>query len=315
MSTFAQAQPAFRGLGEVASLAAALIWSLSITMYSKYGKHVDSILLNVNKNVVAGICLVLTALAMRTPVPQTFTQVPILGLSGVIGIALGDTLFFFALMHIGANLTSALQCLAPLISAVLALMFLGENMSDLEVVGMIVTIVAVTGVVLFHKKDQAGTSPVSQRKFALGVAYALASAICHGIGIVMSRHALQDIDIVYGTFARILPAVLALAIWQRRMVPKTPDQVPIWATRKQGLILTAAAFLGTYMGLILMSLSTKYTKAGVGTALSSTYPIWVIPVARVMMNERSSLVSIVCTVLAVVGIVIMVLGGPGVGFE
>jgi drug/metabolite transporter (DMT)-like permease len=218
-------------------------------------------------------------------------------------------------MHIGANLVSALQCLAPLISAILALFFLGESMTQLEIVGMIVTVVAVTGVVLFHKKDEIGESSVSRKNFAVGIFYSLASAVCHGIGIVMSRQALQEIDIVYGTVARIAPAIIALAIWQNRTKAKIESPVAIWATKKQGLLLTAAAFLGTYCGLILMSLSTKYTKAGVGTALSSTYPIWVIPVARVMTNERSSLVSIMCTVFAVVGIIIMVLGGPHLGFE
>jgi drug/metabolite transporter (DMT)-like permease len=131
----------------------------------------------------------------------------------------------------------------------------------------------------------------------------------------MSRQALQEIDIVYVTVARIGPAVIALAVWQYRAKSRSDSQVSIWATKKQGLLLTAAAFLGTYLGLILMSLSTKYTKAGVGTALSSTYPIWVIPVARLMTNERSSLISIICTVFAVLGIVIMVLGGTQVGFE
>ncbi|MEN9836298.1 MAG: hypothetical protein RL011_2491 [Pseudomonadota bacterium] len=315
MSTFAQVQPAFRGLGEVASIAAAVIWSVSITMYAKYGKHVDNILLNVNKNVVAGVCLVLTALFFQIPIPSSASQLPILGLSGVIGIALGDTLFFFGLMHIGANLVSALQCLAPLIAAILALIFLGESMTQLELVGMIFTVVAVTGVVLFHKKDGVGGSSISRKDYTLGIIYSLASAVCHGIGIVMSRQALQEIDIVYGTVARIAPAVIALAVWQYRAKSRSDSQVSIWATKKQGLLLTAAAFLGTYLGLILMSLSTKYTKAGVGTALSSTYPIWVIPVARLMTNERSSLISIICTVFAVLGIVIMVLGGTQVGFE
>lgn len=315
MSTFAQVQPAFRGLGEVASIAAALIWSVSITMYAKYGKHVDSLLLNVNKNVVAGVCLVLTALFFQIPIPSSTSQLPILGLSGVIGIAMGDTLFFFGLMHIGANLVSALQCLAPLIASVLALIFLGENMTQLELVGMVVTVVAVTGVVLFHKVDRASGGKNSHKDYILGIVYSLASAVCHGIGIVMSRQALQEIDIVYGTVARIAPAVIALAIWQHRTKSKNEPQVAIWATKKQGLLLTAAAFLGTYLGLILMSVSTKYTKAGIGTALSSTYPVWVIPVARLMTKERSSLISIICTVFAVVGIIIMVLGGQHVGFE
>ena len=66
--------------------------------------------------------------------------------------------------------------------------------------------------------------------------------------------------------------------------------------------------MGTYLGLMLMSLGTKYTKAGVGAALSSTYPIWVIPMARVLIGERSNWRSLVFTVFAVLGIVVMVLG-------
>ena len=300
--------PGLLHVGEVASIVAALVWSFSITLYAKYGQHVDSIVLNINKNLVAGICLVLTAVAMHIPWPQAWSQLPLLGLSGIIGIAIGDTLFFLALLRIGANLTSALQCLAPLLAALLAVWFLDEGMTPMETVGMVITVLAVSLVVLFSKKSSPSPEVNTRHIFFSGVALAIASAACHAIGIVMSRHSLQHVDVVYGTLARLIPAFAALTLWHRRKSRGSANRVALWASKRQGVYLTLAAFLGTYLGLILMSLSTKYTKAGVGTALSSTYPIWVIPIARVVTQERSNWIGAVGTIVAVVGIIIMLLG-------
>ena len=45
-------------LGEVCSLAAAILWALAIVLFKKSGEHVHPVALNVFKNVLAG-CLYL----------------------------------------------------------------------------------------------------------------------------------------------------------------------------------------------------------------------------------------------------------------
>ena len=70
--------------------------------------------------------------------------------------------------------------------------------------------------------------------------------------------------------------------------------------------LSLAAFAGTFLGVLLMSFGAKYAKAGVAAALTSTYPVWIVPIAKFILKERVSWQSAVCTALAVGGIILMV---------
>ena len=310
MATFVQAAPLFQQLGEASSLAAALIWSVSITLYTKFGAGISGIRLNIFKGTVAGTLLLLTVAVLKTPMPSVVGKLPILALSGVVGIAVGDSLFFTSLSRIGAGMTSAVQCLAPLISALIAAAVLGESMNTAETVGMVITVAAVTGVVFFNQRGDTPLALLPRDKLLKGIGYALAAAVCQGVALVLARQAMQEVHVLYGTLARLLPATVVLLLLQWRLSkPGIGGDQKIWTPRKRGSVLTLAAFMGTYLGLMLLSLSTKYTKAGVGAALSSTYPIWVIPVAHVMIGERSNWRSVVFTVFAVLGIVVMVMGG------
>ena len=309
MATFVQAAPPFQQLGEVSSLAAALIWSVSITLYTKFGAGFSGIRLNIYKGLVAGAFLLLTVLVLQIQLPAAVGKLPMLALSGVIGIAVGDSLFFTSLGRIGAGMTSAVQCLAPLISALIAAVVLGESMNTTETAGMLITVAAVTAVVFFNQHGDAPLALMPKDKLLSGIAFALAAAMCQGVAVVLARKGMQEVHVLYGTLARLVPAtgLLLLLQWRLPRSAQVSDQ-RIWSNHSRGSVLTLAAFMGTYLGLMLMSLGTKYTKAGVGAALSSTYPIWVIPMARVLIGERSNWRSLVFTVFAVLGIVVMVLG-------
>ena len=71
----------------------------------------------------------------------------VLAISGIIGIAIGDSAYFAALKRIGANKTLLLESLAPPLSGVLALMLLGAALSIQSWLGVIITTLAVTFVV------------------------------------------------------------------------------------------------------------------------------------------------------------------------
>ena len=94
-------------LGEMLSVGAALLWAGSVILFRKSGRSYPPLALNFFKNIVAAVLLLLTLLAVRQ---DLFRQAPLLdyallALSGVLGIALGDTLFFKSLNIVGAGLS------------------------------------------------------------------------------------------------------------------------------------------------------------------------------------------------------------------
>lgn len=305
-----QSAPPFPLAGESAALGAALIWSVSTTIYARYGKGVSAATLNLVKSSVAIVCLVVLGSALSVDIPRDPILFAELAASGIIGLALGDTALFAALKRLGAQLTTSLQCLAPPISALVAALVLGETMTLQEVLGMLVTTGAVAGIVFFSGRESADRKVPGApgRRLLSGIAFAVISATCQGTQIVISRHALQQVHVVTGTAMRIAPAILLLTVM--RLV-KAPVGVPLAPKeaigRRAALYLCIAAFLGTFVGLMLMSASAKYAKAGVAAALTSTYPIWIMPIAFFVLRERISWQRALCTVIAVCGIIVLVM--------
>src|SRR5205807_1991067 len=92
-------------MGELAGLGSALLWAIGSVLARAQSRQVDAVTLNLTR--VGASALVYVALALVTGRLGEVTQVPLRGLglmwaSVVVGLAIGDTLFFASLRHIGA---------------------------------------------------------------------------------------------------------------------------------------------------------------------------------------------------------------------
>jgi drug/metabolite transporter (DMT)-like permease len=65
-----------------------------------------------------------------------------------------------------------------------------------------------------------------------------------------------------------------------------------------------AAFLGTYLGISLQQTSLKYAPAAIAQALSSTSPLFVLPLA-VLAGEKVSFRAVLGVVFAIAGIALL----------
>lgn len=292
-------------IGEAAALGAAIIWSGSTSLYTFFGVGIPAQILNLFKNTVAFLFLTLTVLIIAAPITGSIEDYLALALSGVIGLSVGDTALFAALKKLGAQITSSIQCLAPPISAGLALLFLDEQLTTIEWAGMLVTVSAITGVILTSRKARALTN-LSRREIITGVVFAILAATCQGTAIVIGRYAFQNVDVIQGTLCRVFPATIVLSILVFKNSRKLNFSA-VSANRRKFFYLAVASFAGTFLGLILMSIGVKFAKAGIAAALTSTYPIWIIPIARFILKEQVTAISGGLTVLAVAGIVLMML--------
>ncbi|MEO1337051.1 MAG: EamA family transporter, partial [Myxococcota bacterium] len=68
-----------------------------------------------------------------------------------------------------------------------------------------------------------------------------------------------------------------------------------------------ATFLGTYLGIWLLMISLQLTLTGIAATLSSTSPIFILPIARFWMKEPVSPRAIIGATIAVAGIAILVI--------
>ena len=126
--------------GDLAALLTALIWAASLTVYKRFGSEVPAPFLTLFQGIVAIPCLALVSLLTAAPFPGELSVSLSLVASGLIGIILGDTVFFYALRHLTAGLTTVVQCLVPPLTTLLGFLVLGERVTSAQIAGMAITI-------------------------------------------------------------------------------------------------------------------------------------------------------------------------------
>lgn len=288
-------------IGEGAALMAAIVWALATWIYSQFSHHFTAMQLNVIKGVIAS--LMMLVVMPVTPMPDVSIEASylwILGISGVIGIAIGDSAYFASLKRIGANKTLLLESLAPPLSGVLALLFLGSALGVQSWLGVVITTIAVTAVVFQPSDGQNGTSDLH------GIGFGLLASVCQASGVVISHFALVQGDLppLLGALIRLMVGVLAV-ILILPFVEKKPFSMMkkqcISMSRKNWAWLLAAIFVGTFLALWLQQIALKHANPAIAQTLIATSPLFIL-IIYAIRGEPISKRSVLGTLGAIGGI-------------
>ncbi|NOI74055.1 DMT family transporter [Vibrio coralliilyticus] len=286
--------------GEIAALSAAVVWALATWIYSQFSHHFSAMQLNIVKGVAAsGMMLVVMPWIEMPTMAISATHLAILAVSGIIGIAVGDSAYFASLKRIGANKTLLLESLAPPLSGVLALVALGSVLPLQSWLGVLLTTLAVTFVIF--QPDASG-----QQTNWSGVGFGLLASVCQASGVVISHYALVagDLPPLLGALIRLSVGVLAVA-----MVIVLFEQKPFSSMRKHLGQLTKSAFLwllgaifvGTFLALWLQQIALKHANPAIAQTLIATSPLFMLFIYMVK-GEKVTAKSIIGTLAAVGGI-------------
>jgi drug/metabolite transporter (DMT)-like permease len=293
--------------GEVAALTTAALWSVSSVLFTLAGRHVPAFAVNLVRTAAGGFLLAAT-LWLTTGViwPAGATRAPVtdLALSGLVGLAVGDTLLFQSYAWIGPRLASLMMALAPPLSALGAFAFLGERLGGMAVLGMALTLGGIVWVI----GERIPASGFHPRHRALGLLCGFGGALCQAGGAILAKRGMQALDPLPATLVRMMSALVALALFAM-LSRRLPHAFPgIRKARFLGLIL-AASVIGPYLGVWLSLVSIKLTETGVALTLMAMTPIFVIPLSARVFGERPTLRAIAGTVLAVAGVVVLLRRG------
>ena len=288
--------------GELAALSAAFLWAASSTVYGLLGQQIRPLQLNLYKGLVALALISLTLLIKAQPLALEWEALRLLLLSGAAGIGCGDTAYFAALNHLGARRTLLMETLVPPMAALLALVFLGEQLSLTAWCGVLVTILGVIWVIT----ERTGSTSVGGTSFVRGVGWAMLAAIAQAGGAVLSRFAFlqSSISPLWSTSVRLSAGTLVvLLLMLVRRQSSAPQVKIVWSVRLIGVIVIAA-FGSAYLGIWLQQTALKFTLTGVAQTLLATSPLFVLPIAA-GMGDKISPRAIFGVLVAIAGIGIL----------
>lgn len=287
--------------GETAALVAALAWAVASVIWARAGRTIHPLDLNLFKGLIASFLLVLTLAFQRELfVSVELRAVLLLGVSGAVGIGLGDTAYFEAINCLGARRALLLVMLAPPLAGLTAWVFLGERLGASAWGGIALTIAGVAWVITERYAEADGRPSRLLRGVGMGVVASLAQVA----GAVLSRAAFAQTAVtpLMSALLRMAAACVVLIVWvvaARSRRQRTHER----SHRVWGLAALAAV-VGTYVGISLQQFAFKYTNTGVAQTLLSTSPLFILPIA-VWMGERVSPRAVAGVVLALLGIAML----------
>lgn len=284
-------------LGGVAALSSAFCWAISAVLFQQVGKEVSAVAMNLVKGIVAIICIGLIL------IPVGFADISddaffLLAMSGLVGICLGDTLYFLTINRLGSRLTLLIGSLIPVATALIAMTMLGERISLNAAIGLILTITGV-GYVLWER------SPATEHdaRWKLGLLFGLLFVLANASGIIFTKVGVKDVPALDATLVRTVWAVIGLAAWGTITRSFVSWIKPIKNPKLRNRLLVASvigAFLGTWFSVIAL----KYTDAVVAVTLNSTSPLFVLPLAMLYLKEQISWRAVGGAFVAIMGVAV-----------
>jgi drug/metabolite transporter (DMT)-like permease len=284
-------------LGEILALASAVFWAAAIILFRVSGQKVTPLGLNLFKTAIGLGLFVLTIVCLGQPLVRLAPAGDYLLLlaSGLLGIALSDTLFFYSINLLGAGPSSIVAALYSPFIIGLSLIFLGERLSGRQVVGVGLILTAVL-VIAYHREGR----PVTGAPLVTGIVLGVLAQLTTAVGIVMIKPLLARTPVIWATALRLAGAIPALAI----IVACHRERKSIFASlikRAHWKVLVPASFLGTYLAIVAWMGAMKYAQASVAAALNQTSTAFTFVLAAIFLKEKPTRVKTAAVILAVVG--------------
>ncbi len=297
-------------LGEIASLSTAFTWAIASLVFARIGHRAQPLALNLLKCSAAGV-LLLPTLVLLEGAPRAVAGIDIarIGATAVFGLALADTLYFLALVRLGARRAAVMISLVPPITALLAAALVDEALTLPMVAGMALTLLGtaiVVGDAAPASADVSGGSTTTDADRRTGVLAGLGYVLCQAVSNVLLKDVAADLSPLFITTGRLLigAAALAVALAVTGGLARAFRDLTRRDVLGPGL---TATFFGTYVGLWLGVYGIRHAKAGVATTLSATTPLFVLLIARFVLRERVSGRAVAGAVLASIGVAVLFL--------
>jgi drug/metabolite transporter (DMT)-like permease len=292
-------------LGKIMALLCAVVWAAAVILFKLAGDKIRPLALNLYKTALTVLLLLPILLLLGIPlVPAAVPGRHWLAImaSGILGIAVSDTLFFACLNRIGAGMTAIVDALyAPFVMTATWLVLFQKP--SLEQIGGALLVIAAVLTIAFRKSG----SPLPTRRIMSGIFFGVAAMAVMAVSIVLMQPVLSGVSVFWVTGLRMASALvvlLGLFAWQkeRRLL-----LAPLWQKGSRHYAFWGA-LLGNLISMTLWVGAFKFTAVNSAAVLNQTNTVFVVVLASVFLKEKFTHRRLLATALAVAGSFLVLLG-------
>lgn len=280
-------------VGIIVALLSAASWAFATVVFDRIGKVVPYVGITFLKGVFSIIFMIVLLIFTGGLHGVGVWEFSFLALSGVIGISVGDSLFFKSLQDLGAKVQVIFFLLGQIFTMILSLLLLGELLALEQYIGAVILLTGIV-IVVWGKQEN---HPNKVR----GIVCGLLSILCFSVSAIMVKMAIAEVEVVTATFYRMLfGTIFTLGFG---VVGK---QLPTWIKPLKDKRLFALFILNvlviTYGGFLLSMAAIKLISVSLVSVLGTTEPVFVLLFAFLINKEKITKQEVIGTMITLVGL-------------
>ncbi len=281
--------------GIISALAAASSWTYACHLWKIQTKYLLASQINIIKNIIAFI--VFSPVLFTFEFHSNFKAITILLVSGILGIAIGDTFYIRSLKILGTRRTLTFEALSPIIATLLGAFLLNETLPIKIWLGIAIVSISLVGIAFQKTRNSQDIRFSSDKK--KGYIFATLSVLCAVIAAILSRLVLisSDLNPFQTTEIRLFGSILALLPFMQNNITRSIKSLPF----ENIISLLLATILGTNIGILLQQNVFRILPIGIGWTLLSTSPLMALFFAR-SEGEEINWKTLVLTTMIILGV-------------
>ncbi len=294
----------FPFFGETLALLCALFWAFAVILFKKSGETAHPLGLNLFKNLLALILFIPTLLILKEPLMprMRFCEFARFFTSGILGMAVGDTLFFMSLNRIGAGLSAIVGYMYSPLLISLSLIFLKESLTPLQILGIALILFA-----LFLTSQIRVPQNIPRKTLFIGIILGVLSTLATAVSIILIKPLLAQTSLLWATAFRLLAGLMGVFFF----ILILPERKRVLASAfiKKGLgYAIGGTVLGTYIALTVWLGGMKFTLVSVAAPLNQLSNIFIFILSALILKEPVNFRRAIAIISAFTGALLVFIG-------
>ena len=282
-------------IGFFAAILAVSFWTFACFIWRKESENLLPRQINIYKNILASIIFLPVVFTVNWM--SDLNSIFLLMISGIIGIAIGDTLYINSLKIIGTRKTLSFEALTPIIATILGTFSTNEIYSQKVWIGSFLVSFSLLKIV----RQNTSQKENSNENNFFGILCALGSVFCAVFAAFLSRIILisSNLSPLQTTEIRLLSASIFLFLFFKKDFFDLLKTKSLTKNNHSNLVLST--LLGTNCGILFQQIVFKSLPIGIGWTLLSLSPIFALFISN-REREKINRLTIIYSFLSFVGV-------------
>jgi drug/metabolite transporter (DMT)-like permease len=302
--------------GLLAAFITVLSWACGTLAFTNAARLLQAGLLNKFRLMLALLSLTIIASLADAKNPIKLITGPDfenwlwLGLSGVVGLSIGDYFIFVALRIMGARRGSLFSTISPAASLLTGYLMLGESINLIGIGGMAITSIGIF-TILNHQSEKDEVKKDKQGSYAKGILMGIAAAVSQGLGLVLAKrgmmqHETQTISSIDAAWIRMLFGFGSLFLIDIIRQKNVYFVLPLLHNKKALKYTLLGTLFGPVIGVSLSLYAASHVEVSLAQTILSLTPVMVLPLAAFIYRTKITMHIWWGVFIAIMGVVVLI---------